>query len=78
MPRRKIKRVHRVTGNVNLGELVKAGNSLNLFVHRGNEKLGTIIIGQGSFSWMGKKRRHEKEWSWSAFAKLMNREAYGE
>jgi hypothetical protein len=76
MSRRKAKPVHRVTGNLNLVELTKAGSALTLEVYQKSRKLGTIVIGQGSFSWIGHNRRHEREWSWSAFAKLMDREAY--
>jgi hypothetical protein len=76
MPRKTVKSVHRVTGNLNLVELTKAGSALTLQVYQKNRKLGTIVIGQGSFSWFGHNRRHEKEWSWSAFAKLMDQEAY--
>ena len=57
-------------------ELTKAGSALTLEVFQKNRKLGTLVIGKGSFSWLGHKRRHEKEWNWSAFAKLMDREAY--
>jgi hypothetical protein len=78
MPKKKAKSVHRVTGNLNLVELTKAGSALTLEVYQRKSKLGTIVIGQGSFSWFGHKRRHEKEWSWSAFAKLMDKEAYGQ
>ena len=78
MRSKKAKTVHRVTGNLNLVELTKAGSALTLEVYQRKEKLGTIVIGQGSFSWFGKKRRHEKEWRWSSFAKLMDREAYGQ
>lgn len=74
--RKKPKPVHRVTGNLNLVELTKAGSALTLEVYQTNYKLGTIVIGQGSLSWLGHNRRLEKEWSWSAFAKLMDREAY--
>lgn len=75
--RRKPKPVHRVTGNLKLVELTKAGSALTLEVYQKNYKLGTIVIGQGSFSWFGHNRRREKEWSWSAFAKLMDQESYG-
>jgi hypothetical protein len=78
MPRKTAKLVHRVTGNLALVELTKAGSALTLEVFQKNRKLGTIVIGQGSFSWFGHNRRHEREWSWSAFAKLMDREAYGD
>ena len=76
MPKKKANPVHRVTGTLNLVELTKAGSALTLEVYQKNRKLGTIVIGQGSFSWFGHKRRIEKEWSWSAFAKLMDRAAY--
>jgi len=76
MAKKKTNPVHRVTGTLNLVELTKAGSALTLEVYQTKRKFGTIVIGQGSFSWFGHKRRHEKEWSWSAFAKLMDHEAY--
>jgi hypothetical protein len=78
MPKKKLETVHRVTGTMNLVELTKAGSALTLEVYQRKSKLGTIVIGQGSFSWFGRNRRHEKEWSWTSFAKLMDQEAYGE
>jgi hypothetical protein len=81
MPRKRkprISKIHHVTGTLNMVELSQAGSALTLEVYGGDGKLGTIVIGRGSFSWFGKKRQHEKEWSWTSFAKLMDREAYGE
>jgi len=81
MPKkRRTKPVHHVTGNLNVVEFTKAGSALNLEIFDHEGKLGEIIIGRGSFTWRGAKRRwfNEYSWNWTRFAELMNREAYGE
>ena len=78
MPRKKrASRVHRVTGTLHVVDLTKAGTSLTLEMFRENRKLGTLVIGRGSVSWSGHNRRYVKAWTWSRFAELMDREAYG-
>jgi hypothetical protein len=70
--------VHHVTGNLNVVEFTKAGSALNLEIFDSERKLGEITIGRGSFKWRGGNRRNYYLWSWTRFAELMNREAYGE
>ena len=64
--------VHRVSGNLKLVELTKAGSALELEIFDADGKLGTIIIGQGSFSWRGRHRKGKKTWQWSQFAKKLD------
>jgi hypothetical protein len=71
---------HLVTGDLRLVELTRAGSALTLEIVnlKTNKKLGTIEIGQGSFTWWGFKRQKARPWNWTRFAKIMNREAYDE
>ena len=46
-------------------------------VYAAQEKIGTMIIGQGSLSWKGGKRQITKRISWSRFAAMMDELAYG-
>ena len=83
MAKRKRKRkelTHLVTGDLRLVELTRAGSALTLEIVnlKTNKKLGTIEIGQGSFTWYGPNRRKPCFWNWTHFAELMNREAYDE
>lgn len=81
MPRKRkprISKIHHVTGTLNVVELSQAGSALTLEVYGGDGKLGTIVIGRGSFSWIGKNRKNPVWWSRTEFAKLMDREAYDE
>ena len=78
--RRATKRVlkkHSVTANMHVVELTRAGTSLDLEIYAENEKIGTLIIGQGSLSWRGGKRRKSERIPWSRFAAMMDELAYG-
>ncbi len=59
-------------------ELTRAGSSMTFEVFSQSEKIGTIVMGRGSFSWWGKGRQTGKRLSWTAFAKLLNKRCYGE
>ncbi len=75
MAKRKRKELtHLVTGDLRLVELTRAGSALTLEIIdlKRNEKLGTIVIGQGSFTWYGPNRRKPKWWNWTRFAEIMN------
>ena len=83
MPRKRSiqKRVikkHSVKANMHVVELTRAGTSLDLEIYADNEKIGTLIIGQGSLSWRGGKRRKSERIPWSKFAAMMDKLAYGE
>ena len=79
MPKKKkTEPVHHVTGKLNVVEFTKAGSALELEIYERKRKLGTIVIGRGSFSWRGSNRRNGYWWNWTLFAEIMNREAYKE
>ena len=71
-------RKHRVTAKVQILDLTKAGSSMEFEIYASEEKIGTIVIGRGSLTWRGGRRQRDKRLSWSQFAELMDREAYGE
>ena len=60
MPKRKPTRKHSVKANLHVVELTRAGSSLDLEVYADQEKIGTMIIGQGSLSWKGGKRQNHE------------------
>ena len=80
MPKKKkrVTKKHSVTANLHVVELTRAGSSLDLEIYAENEKIGTMLIGQGSLFWYGGKRQRSKRISWSRFAKMMNELAYPE
>jgi hypothetical protein len=71
-------RKHRVTAHVQILDLTKAGSSMEFDIYAQDEKIGTIVIGRGSLTWRGGRRQREKRLSWSKFAELMDKYAYGE
>jgi hypothetical protein len=73
MPKKKkVVKKHSVKANLHVLELTRAGSSLDLAIYADKEKIGTMIIGQGSLSWKGGKRRRAKRIPWSSFAAKMN------
>jgi hypothetical protein len=76
--RKRVVRRHQVKASMQVLELNNAGSSMELEVYEAGEKLGHIILGRGSLTWFGANRQKSKRWSWGAFAKIMNREAYGD
>ena len=71
-------RKHRVTAQVQILDLTKAGSSIEFKIYANEETLGTITIGRGSLTWRGGRRQRDKRLSWSQFAELMDKNAYGE
>lgn len=71
-------RKHRVAAQVQILDLTKAGSSMEFEIYASEEKIGTIVIGRGSLTWRGGRRQKDKRLSWSQFAELMDRHAYGE
>jgi len=65
-------RKHSVSASVQIHELTKAGTSIDFEIFSEAEKIGTIVIGRGSLTWFGRKRRKSIELSWTRFAKLMD------
>ena len=68
---------HRVKCSMQVLELTKAGSSMEFEVFADGEKLGTITIGRGSFSWCGARRQKTWQFAWTEFAKLMDERCYG-
>lgn len=71
-------RKHAVRALVSIHELTKAGTSLTLEISAGGEKIGQIEIGRGGLFWWGGRRHRSKRLSWTRFAELMDRLAYGD
>lgn len=69
---------HSVRAELTVQELTRAGTSLDLMIYAGNEKIGTLIIGQGSLFWRGAKRVKSERIDWTSFAEMMNEKVYGE
>jgi hypothetical protein len=76
--KRKPVRKHRVTAQVQILDLTKAGSSMEFEIYANEEKIGTIVIGRGSLTWRGGRRQRDKRLSWSQFAELMDEHSYGE
>ncbi|MBA3357448.1 MAG: hypothetical protein H0U18_16210 [Pyrinomonadaceae bacterium] len=77
MPKKRSIKKHSVKANLQVMELAKAGSSLHLEIYAAKEKIGTLIIGSGSLSWYGGKRKIRKRIPWSRFAAMMDELAYG-
>jgi hypothetical protein len=77
MANKKAIKKHSVEANLHVLELTRAGSSLDLAIYAEKEKIGTLIIGQGSLSWKGGKRQITKRIPWSQFAAMMDVLAYG-
>ncbi len=71
-------RKHRVTAQVQILDLTKAGSSMEFEIYANEEKIGTIVIGRGSLTWRGGRRQREKRLTWSQFAEMMDERSYGE
>lgn len=69
---------HTVKAKVKIPELAKSGASMSFEIYAEGKKLGTIIIGQGSFTWYGKKRTNRGKLDWTRFAEFMDTHFYGE
>jgi hypothetical protein len=77
MRKKKPIKKHSVEANLHVLELTRAGSSLDLAIYADKEKIGMMIIGQGSLSWKGGKRQITKRIPWSRFAAMMDELAYG-
>ncbi|MDQ3908471.1 MAG: hypothetical protein M3268_09015 [Acidobacteriota bacterium] len=69
-------RKHTVKAHLQVFEFTRAGTSMDFEIFAGGEKIGTIVIGRGSFTWRGKSRKHTKTFSWTEFARLMDAQSY--
>ena len=71
-------RVHSVSAGLENFRLAKARRALTLVIKSKGEKIGELHVGSGSIFWWGRHRKEYKRLSWSKFADIMNRVAYGE
>ncbi len=65
-------RKHSVRCTIEVPELTKSGSAVRFDVHADGEKIGTILLGRGSITWYGGKRKTGVQISWTKFAELMN------
>lgn len=77
MARRKRPTKHLVQASVSNIDLAKARSALRLEVFARGAKIGELEVGRGSFFWSGRGRHRSKRISWSRFAEMMDRLAYG-
>jgi hypothetical protein len=75
--RPRVVKKHSVKLHLNVKELARAGSSLDLEIYGAREKIGTLIIGQGSLFWYGRSRHKRKRIAWTDFAEMMDLLAYG-
>ena len=71
-----IKKTHSVKANLQIFNLSKAGTSLELEVFEQKTrtkrvKLGTVIIGRGSLTWIKRRGQTGRRMSWSRLAEIM-------
>ena len=74
--RKNLVRRHQVKASMQLLELNNAGSSMELEVYEAGEKLAHHT-GPRVVDLFGANRQKSKRWSWRAFAKIMNQQAYG-
>jgi hypothetical protein len=67
---------HRVKCSMQVLELTKAGSSMEFEVFADGEKIGRIVMGQGSVTWYGARRQKGWQFSWTEFAKIMDERCY--
>jgi len=58
-------------------ELAKAKSALHMELYARGAKIGELEIGRGSLYWWGRNRHRSKRISWTRFAEMMDRLAYG-
>lgn len=68
MARKTQAKVHSVKATLHVLDLSKAGSALELAVYAENQKIGRAIIGRGSLTWYGKKRKRGRRIDWSRLA----------
>ena len=64
--------VHKVRATLDVGQLARAGNSLEMRMSARGQKLGELRIGRGALYWKGRSQRTEKRISWTKFADMMD------
>ena len=71
-----VRKKHSVKATFQIFDLSKAGTSLELEVFEQKtktkrQKIGTVIIGRGSLTWIKRKGQIGKRMSWSRLAEIM-------
>ena len=77
MTKRKRQAKHLVQASVSNIDLARARSALRLEVFTRGAKVGELEVGRGSFFWQGRSRHRSKRISWSRFADMMDKLAYG-
>ena len=57
MPKKPVERVHTAKAEVKVHDLTKRGTSIKVELYADKERLGTLLIGRGSFTWKGKGQK---------------------
>lgn len=78
MKKKRAYKKHTVSARVQILDLTKAGSSMDLEIYANDEKIGTIIIGRGSLTWRGGRKKRDKRIPWSEFAEMMDKWSYGD
>jgi hypothetical protein len=72
-PQEKAMPKHRVQCQLEVKEMNRNGDSLYLEIYGDEEKLGTLLIGQGSFTWYARNaKKATVDMNWTRFAALMD------
>jgi hypothetical protein len=77
MRKKKSRKKHTVKASMQVLELSKAGSSMDFQIYANKEKIGTIIMGRGSFTWYGRSKQKGKRIPWTRFAEIMDAYAAG-
>jgi len=75
--KRKREAKHLVQASVSNIDLARARSALRLEVFARGAKIGELEVGRGSFFWHGRSRHKSKRISWTRFAEMMDKLAYG-
>lgn len=77
MAKTDIGQLHSVRCTIKIPKLTKSGSAVKFEVHAEGVKIGTIVIGSGSITWAGGKRKNSFQIPWSEFATMMDEHCYG-
>ena len=78
MAKKKRPSKHVVRASVANMELARARSALRLELFASGAKIGELEVGRGSFFWYGRNRHRSKRISWTRFAEMMDKFAYGD
>ncbi len=69
---KKYNKVHTTSAIVQILDLTRTGSSIELEMSSKGEKLGTLVIGRGSFKWYPKhSKKNHVRLDWTTFAEIM-------